>query len=81
MSFLVFAGTPNRMVELERQPGRLPKIRTVAPSMSFPKTILCHVIQGAWMRKCAYRLVNDDDNRLTAGYPFAGWIEFKRFLY
>ena len=76
MSFMAFAGSPDRMVELERHTGRLPKIRTVAPSMSFPKTILCRVIQGAWLRKCGYRLVNDDDNRLTAG-----WIDSKRFLY
>ena len=52
MSFMAFAGSPDRMVELERQTGRLPKIRTVAPSMSFPKTILCHVIQGAWIGMC-----------------------------
>ena len=47
MSFMAFAGSPDRMVELERHTGRLPKIRTVAPSMSFPKTILCHVFKGA----------------------------------
>ena len=34
-----FASSPNRMVEEERQTGRLlPKIRTVAPSMSFLET-------------------------------------------
>ena len=33
------ASSPNRMVEEERQTGRLlPKIRTVAPSMSFLET-------------------------------------------